>query len=342
MIDLRSDTVTKPTPEMLQAMTNAPLGDDVLGDDSATRELEAKCAELTGKEASIFVPSGTMGNQIALATHCKPGDLVILEAGSHIIHYEGGGPGIIAGVVTKTLLTEDGVMTPQQICESITVQSDHTPGTSLICYENTHNRAGGSVIPLAVAQEYRTLADTHACMIHLDGARIVNAAAALGCPVSEACRAADSVMMCLSKGLGAPVGSILAGSRDFIQKAKYWRKRLGGGMRQSGVLAACGLVALRDILPQIPLDHERAKRVAKGLSGIPGIHVEPDKTVTNMVMVHTTRPAAEWQTALRNHGVAALLPASNRMRLVFHHQITDTMVPKIIDALAAVSGEFGA
>lgn len=342
MIDLRSDTVTKPTPEMLRAMMDAPLGDDVLGDDSATRELEAKCAELTGKESSIFVPSGTMGNQIALATHCHPGDLVLLEAGSHIIHYEGGSPGIIAGIVTKTLMTQDGVMTAQQICEHLTVQTDHTPGTSLICYENTHNRAGGNVIPLSVSQEYREIADAHGCQVHLDGARIVNAAAALGCSVGEACRAADSVMMCLSKGLGAPVGSILAGSSDFIGRAKYWRKRLGGGMRQSGVLAACGLVALREILPQIPLDHGRAQRVAQGLVGIPGIQVEPEKTVTNMVMVHTTRPAAEWQTALRAQGVAALLPAPNRMRLVFHHQVTDAMVPQIVDAFAAVSGELGA
>lgn len=333
MIDLRSDTVTKPTPEMLSAMMAAPVGDDVLGDESATTELERRCAAITRQEACMFVPTGTMGNQICIATHCQPADAVIMERGAHVLYHECGGPAILAGAVTCPVDSNDGIMAIEALERAVMKRSEHTPGTRLLCLENSNNRAGGAVISPAQMAEFRVFADSHGLKIHLDGARIFNAATALGVEVGELTHMVDSVMFCLSKGLGAPVGSVICGSQEFIGRARQWRKRLGGGMRQSGILAAAGLFGLDHIAPLLAEDHRRAKQVAADLASIPGVRTEPEKTVTNIVLVHTERPASEWVSALENAGLRCLAADSHRVRLVFHHLVDD-------DAAAQVAAAF--
>lgn len=342
IIDLRSDTVTRPTPAMRQAMAEAEVGDDVLGDDPTVKTLEAESARLMGHEAALYLPSGTMANQVALATWCRPGEAILVEEEAHILYYEGGGPAAIAGVVTRCVPSTRGVMDPVDIARRVMHASDHTPATTLLCLENTHNRSGGQVIPLDTMAAYRHLANAEGLRIHLDGARMFNAAVALGVPVREVARGCDSVSFCLSKGLGAPVGSMLTGPADFIQRAHRVRKRLGGGMRQSGILAAAGLVALREVAPLIPEDHRRARHLAETLVGVPGTRVDLDATVTNFVMVDTDRPAAEWIEALRGEGVWALPPASHRIRLVLHHQIDDAMVDRVAQAFRRASRRFAA
>src|SRR5471030_2880547 len=254
-VDLRSDTVTRPTPVMFEAMHAAPLGDDVLGDDPTVIELEELAARMTGKEAALFVPSGTMGNQIALASHCDPGDAIIIEEEAHIIYYEVGGPALLAGVVTFTLPSTRGVMDPSNVERHILKRDLHTPGTTLLCLENTHNRGGGSIIPIEIMRQYREIAEPRGVKIHLDGARVFNAAVALGVPVSHITEHVDSVNFCLSKGLRSPIGSLLCGSNEMIAKGRIWRKRLGGGMRQAGILAACGIVSLTQMVDRLADDH---------------------------------------------------------------------------------------
>lgn len=337
MIDLRSDTVTQPTPDMLKAMMAAAVGDDVLGDESATTELERRCAQLTGKEACLFVPSGTMGNQICIATHTQPGDAVLMERGAHVLFHECGGPAVISNVITCPVDSVDGVMAISDLHRCVMIRSEHTPGTRLLCIENSNNRAGGTVINAGQMAEFRAFADEYGLKIHLDGARIFNAATALGVPVIELTKHVDSVMFCLSKGLGAPVGSVICGSADFIRAARQWRKRLGGGLRQSGILAAAGLYGLEHIAPKLADDHRRAKEVGSGLVGISGISVYPEKTVTNILLIHTQRPASEWVAALAKSGVQCLAADRNRVRLVFHHQVGDDAVPAIIDGFRQAS-----
>ncbi|HVL39454.1 MAG TPA: threonine aldolase family protein, partial [Fimbriimonadaceae bacterium] len=294
VVDLRSDTVTRPTPEMFEAMRSMPVGDDVLGDDPTVVQLERLAADQTGKEAALFVPSGTMGNQIALAVHCSRGDAILIEEEAHILYYEGGSPAVLAGVVSWTLPSDGGVMDPSAVESRILKRSEHTPATTLLCLENTHNRAGGTIIPIGCLAAYREVADRHGIRIHLDGARVFNAAVALNTPVHEITRYVDTVNFCLSKGLRAPVGSLLCGPKDFIEKARYWRKRLGGGMRQAGLLAACGIISLTQMVDRLAEDHARAKRLASALAELPGLRVESERVQTNMVLLYTDRPAAEW------------------------------------------------
>lgn len=342
VVDLRSDTVTRPTPEMYEAMLKAPLGDDVLGDDPTVHELESLAASTMGKEAALFVPSGSMGNQVALATHCRPGDAAIFEEEAHMVYYEAGAPGAIAGVVTRLVPSHRGVMDPKDVEKRIMRRSVHTPGTVLLCLENTHNRAGGTVIPLETMGEYRALADDAGMKIHLDGARVFNAAVALDAPVDEVVRHADTVNFCLSKALGSPVGSVLCGPSDFIERARYVRKRLGGGMRQAGILAACGIVSLTQIVHKLPEDHRRARALAQALQSVPGASVDLSLVATNFVMVDTTLPAADWIPLLRDEGVLAMAPSAHRIRLVLHHQIEDEGVAAAAEAFHRVGRRLAA
>jgi threonine aldolase len=338
VVDLRSDTVTRPTPAMYEAMMSAPLGDDVLGDDPTVLKLEALAAQKLGKEAALFVPTGTMGNQIAIAVHGERGDAMLIEEEAHILYYECGMPAIGAGLVSWTLPSRKGVMDPAVIESRILKRNLHTPGTTLLCLENTHNRAGGTIIPLESMRAYRQVADRHGMKIHLDGARVFNAAVALNVEVSEIAQHVDSVNFCLSKGLASPVGSVLCGSRAFIEEARMWRKRLGGGMRQAGILAACGMVSLTQMVDRLSQDHRRAKEVAQAISGLDGLSVDLETVQTNIVAITTDGPSQPWIDALRDQGIWCLPPAPNRMRLVFHNDVDDAGAQRAIEAFQLVAG----
>lgn len=337
LVDLRSDTVTRPTAEMYAAMQSMPVGDDVLGDDPTVIELERLAAEMVGKEAALFVPSGTMGNQIALACHCQPGDAILIEEEAHVLYYEVGGPALIAGVVSWTLPSHRGAMDPDHVERRVLKANLHTPGTTLLCLENTHNRAGGAIIPQATMAAYRQVADRHGIKIHLDGARVFNAAVGLGVPVREIAQHVDSVNFCLSKGLRAPVGSLLCGPSEFIEKARIWRKRLGGGMRQSGILAACGIVSLTQMVDRLADDHARARRIGQALNELPGLRVDLDSVETNMVLVHTDASATDWQVRLQNEGLLCFPVAENRLRLVLHADVDDAKVDRAIEIFKSLA-----
>lgn len=336
-VDLRSDTVTRPTSAMYEAMLTAPLGDDVLGDEPTVAKLETIAAEQMGKEAAMFVPSGTMGNQIAIACHTERGDAILVEEEAHVLYYECGGPGVLSGVVTWTLPSHRGVMDPAVVESHVVKRSLHTPGTVLLCIENTHNRAGGTVVPLDLMRAYRSAADRHGMKIHLDGARVYNAAAALGVPVCEISQHVDSVNFCLSKGLGAPVGSVLCGTSAFIEKARQWRKRLGGGMRQSGILAACGIVSLTQMVDRLPEDHRRARALASALERVPGLSIDWETVQTNMVLVQTDAPASSWLSALEAQKVLALPTGPNTIRLVTHADVGDDQIDRAVAAFRGAS-----
>lgn len=341
-VDLRSDTVTRPTQEMFEAMRNAPLGDDVLGDDPTVMRLEELAADISGKEEALFVPSGTMGNQIAVAAHCQRGDAILIEEEAHVLYYEVGAPAVIAGVVTFTLPSRLGVMDPEQIERRITQRSLHTPGTTLLCLENTHNRAGGTVVPMEAMTAYREIADRHGMRVHLDGARVFNAAAALNVSMRDIADQVDTLSFCLSKGLRSPVGSVLCGSRPFIEQARLWRKRLGGGMRQAGILAACGIVSLTKMVDRLVEDHARARKLANSLERIPWLRVDHDRVQTNMVLVEVPGSATEWMARLKEHNVLVLPPAPNRLRLVLHADIDDAKLAIAVEAFEAVAHEMSA
>ena len=332
VVDLRSDTVTRPTPEMYEAILKAPLGDDVLGDDPTVMRLEELSAQLLDHEAALFVPSGTMANQIAIACQTERGDGILAEEESHIVYYECGAPGVISGVVTWTLPSTLGIMDPGAIEAHVLKRTLHTPGTSLLCVENTHNRAGGTVVPLETMRAYKEICDRNEMKLHLDGARVFNAAVALGIDVAEIARYTDTVSFCLSKGLGAPVGSMLCGTSAFIEKARQWRKRLGGGMRQSGILAACGIVSLSNAAENLAEDHRRARALASGLEDLPGIEFDWNTVQTNMVLIRTEASASEWLDNLKQRNVWALDNSPNHIRLVLHSDIDDEKVERAIEA----------
>ena len=337
LVDLRSDTVTRPSEEMWEAMRAAPLGDDVLGDDPTVMQLERLAATTMGKEAAVMMPSGTMGNQMALASWLRPGDSFLIEEEAHVLYYEAGGPAIFSGAVSWTLPSVRGAMDPEAVERRILHRTLHTPGTTLLCLENTHNRHGGAIIPLETLAAYREIADRRGIRVHLDGARVFNAAVGLGVPVAEIARHVDSVNFCLSKGLRSPVGSVLCGPADFIDRARQWRKRLGGGMRQAGILAACGVVSLTRMVDRLAYDHARAKRTAEALVDFPGLRVYPVLVETNMVMVDTDRPAEEMAAELEDEGVLCFPNGPNRLRLVFHADVDDAKTDRAIDAFRAVT-----
>jgi threonine aldolase len=335
--DLRSDTITRPTPEMYEAMMSAPLGDDVLGDEPTVGELEKLAATKMGKEAAVFVPSGTMANQIAVKTWIQPGDAVILEEECHIQFYESGSIAAHAGALTWTLPSKRGVMDPNQVAERFVAGSIHSPTTKLLCVENTHNRAGGAIIPQETMREYRRVCGDTGMKLHMDGARLFNASVALGIEAIEIAKYSDSVTFCLSKGLSCPVGSVLCGSQEFIDKARYVRKRLGGAMRQSGILAACGIYALNNMIDRLADDHKRAKDFARHVAELPEFTVDMEGVQTNMVMVKTMTAASDWSAQLAEQGVRCMPVAKNRLRFVFHREIGDGELELAKSAMSKLS-----
>lgn len=338
MIDLRSDTVTKPSEKMRAAMAAAEVGDDVYGEDPTVNRLQERAAELFDNEAALFVPSGTMGNQIAVKVHTKPGQEIIIEERGHILNYELGASAILAGVTIRPVKSADGsgMLTWPEISAVLSTDSiyDHTQ-TGLLCLENTHNLAGGRVMSSAFCAEICDNAHAVGLPVHMDGARIFNAATALNESVADLTRHCDSVQFCLSKGLGAPVGSILLGSKDFIDEARIWRKRLGGGMRQVGVLAAAGLIALDEGSRRLHEDHANAKRLAEGIVTIKGIEIDVETVETNIVIFDiagTGKNAADIVAALRDKGVLAI-GFGSKIRLVTHLEITDHDIEYTIESI---------
>jgi len=336
-IDLRSDTVTRPTASMREAMARAEVGDDVLGDDPTVRRLEETAARRLGKEAALFTPSGTMANAIAIRAHTQPGDVALMDRWSHSMTYEVGAPAALFGVLTRTFRSDRGVPDAADIEEQLTEETLHTPRTALLVIENTHNRAGGAVIPLEMHRRLYTMARERHVRVHLDGARLFNAAVASGVPASDYAAQTDSVCFCLSKGLGCPVGSLLCGSAEFIERARRVRKQLGGGMRQAGVLAACGLVALETMVDRLADDHRRARSLAHTLAGLPGVTVDLEAVQTNMVYFSTAGPAASWVERLARDGVLCLATGARTIRLVTHADIDDEDVQAAAAALRAAA-----
>ncbi|MEW5701021.1 MAG: GntG family PLP-dependent aldolase [Candidatus Zixiibacteriota bacterium] len=325
-IDLRSDTVTRPTPEMRAAMMAAPVGDDVFEDDPTVKELEAKIAALFGVEAALFVASGTMGNEVSLFTHAAPGDELICDDESHIDWYEVGAPAALARLQVRPIPAPGGIPDPDRIAAAIRPENIHHPRTGIIAVENTHNRAGGTVVPLDVMRRIVALAQERGVRTHLDGARIWNAYAATGIPLPEWVRGFDSVSVCLSKGLGAPVGSLILGARGFIARARRTRKMFGGGMRQVGILAAAGLWAIEHQLPRLGEDHRRAAQLAAAINDIPGVRVIPDPPPTNIVVIELE--SDRWSPddvlcRLANRGVLLVGFGATRIRAVTHRDVDD-------------------
>jgi len=335
-IDLRSDTVTLPTKQMRDFIYNAQVGDDVYGEDPSINRLEKMAAEMFGKEAAIFVTSGTQGNQICVMSHTQPGDEIILEEKCHIITYEVGGIGRLAGVQAKLIRGKHGIMDPSDIEAAIREDDIHFPKTKLISLENTHNRAGGTVIPPDILKGTYKVAKKHNIPIHMDGARIFNAASYLNQPVKEIAKYADSVMFCLSKGLCAPVGSVIVGSKDFITRARKFRKMLGGGMRQAGFMAAAGIVALEQMTSRLSEDHENARLLAQGLRDIPGITIDMDTVQTNIVICDISglkMTASEFSAKLYEKGIRVNGGNSTMVRFVTHYWIKRDDIEATIEAV---------
>lgn len=324
-VDLRSDTVTLPSPEMRRAMYEAEVGDDVYREDPSVRRLEELMAELSGKEAALFVTSGTQGNLVALLSHCGRGAEVILEQEAHIFYYEVGGMSALAGLVPVRVRGEHGVLQPDAVRAAIRDENIHFPETGLICLENTHNRAGGTVTSIPQMQAVREVAREFGLPIHMDGARLFNAATALGEPLSEVAASVDTVSICLSKGLGAPVGSVLCGSREFIEVARKYRKMLGGGLRQAGVLAAAGIYALTHNVERLAEDHANARFLAEGLQNIPGIEVDMQAVQTNIVVANvasTGYSAPDLAARFLEQGLKANATGQHTIRFVTHLNVS--------------------
>ena len=322
-IDFRSDTVAMPSPEMRQAMVTAPLGDDVFGDDPTTNKLLAVAAERMGKEAATFVPSGTMGNLIGVAVNARRGEELIADADSHVFHYETAGAAAVCGVQIRPVATEAGVMSPRQIVEAIRPRDDpHQPLTAAVTFENTHNRHGGVVWPLSDLRAASDTAHEQGLRVHLDGARIFNASVALGVAASEIAESADTVTFCLSKGLACPIGSVFCGSAEDVEEARRWRKRLGGGMRQVGVLAAAGLIALDSMVVRLAEDHAHARTLAEGLAELPGVRCDLGRVQTNLVYFDLeSMPAQAFTDECSKRGLLSDWVTPHRMRFVTHYGI---------------------
>lgn len=343
MIDLRSDTVTKPTAAMRRAMAEAEVGDDVYGEDPTVNRLQERASEIFEKEAALFVPTGSMGNQTAVKLHTRPGDEVIIEERGHIYNFEMATMSAFSGALARPIHSNDGsgILTWDEIAGAIHHNTAYyVAPTGLIALENSHNLAGGSVLTRERTEDICARAHEIGLPVHLDGARIFNAATALGETVANLARPADSVMFCLSKGLGAPVGSMLLGTREFIDQARIIRKMLGGGMRQAGVLAAAGLIALNESPKGLADDHQNARRLAEGLAELPGVTVDPERVVTNIVIfdIAETRQTADSICArLRERGVLASGFGSS-IRMVTHYDVTRADIETALSALRAVLG----
>ena len=334
MIDIRSDTVTLPTPAMRKAMAEAEVGDDVYGDDPTINRLEELGASLMGKEKALFIPSGTFGNQLALFTWCERGTEVLLGEECHIIQHEAGAASLIAGVQTRPISAADGVLAPKLIKERLRMRDLHAPRTSLICMENAHSM--GHCVSISDMDAIQVLAKENSVPIHLDGARIFNAALALGVEANDIARRSDSVMLCLSKGLCAPVGSLLAGPSGFIEEARYKRKIMGGGMRQAGILAAAGILALTEQTKCLHEDHKRAKKLAQGLSEIPGININTNKVEINLVFfqwpfIKEEKDIIRVVEIFKKKGILINPPENGAFRFAVHYWIGDDELNQILE-----------
>jgi threonine aldolase len=348
MIDLRSDTVTKPTPAMRAAMAEAEVGDDVYGEDPTVARLEELAAATLQREAALFVPTGSMGNQIAVHLWTHPGSEVIIEARGHIFNFEMGAMAALSGALPRPIVTEDGLLRPEQVEAAINPKVSYRTPTRLLCLENTHNLWSGLPMDEARKDALVEVAHRHGLKVHLDGARIFNAAVALGTPAWRLAKGCDSVMFCLSKGLAAPVGSMLVGDRDFIAEARRVRKLFGGGMRQVGVLAAAGIVALTTMVERLAEDHRRAQRLAQGLAELPGVVIAPERIKTNIVVFRlagarlpgdpAAPPNARFVAAMREQGVLCGAFGQEEVRMVTHYHIGDADIEKALAAARRVLG----
>jgi threonine aldolase len=340
--DLRSDTLTQPTPAMREAMARAEVGDDVWEEDPTVRRLEEVAARRTGKEAALFVSSGTQGNLVCVLAQTRPGQEIVLDADSHVFNFEGAGAAMFGGLQTLAVKTERGFLTPQQVREHIRPSNIHIPVTGLVCLENTHNRHGGTCCTPEEIEAVAAAAHAAGVPVHMDGARIFNAAVALGRPVGDFARPVDSITFCLSKGLGAPVGSLVCGSREFITHARRVRKHLGGGMRQVGVLAAAGLVALDSMVDRLAEDHANCRRLAEGVARLPRVRVNPAAVQTNIVIFQVDRPggAAELVTG----GVARKIKihqiGPNAIRCVTHKDVDADDIERALEAFREITASW--
>ena len=327
---------------MRRAMFSAAVGDDVYAEDPTVNQLEGRAAAVMNREAALFVPSGTMGNQIAVHLHTRPGTEVIGEEGCHIFNFEMGAMALLSGAFPRAVATKDGILEPEQVEAAIQGKVGYRTPTSMLALENSHNLAGGRITPVERMRELIAVAKNHDLPVHLDGARIHNSAAAIGVPAAEIAAGCDTVMFCLSKGLGAPVGSILVGDTDTISDARRIRKALGGGMRQAGVIAAAGLIALDEVLPKLGEDNRRARTLADRLAGIPGIKLDPATVETNIICFGFDETseftASDLATALADEGVLVHALGHDFVRMVTHYHITDEDMVRAGDAVAKVMG----
>ncbi len=339
VVDLRSDTLTLPTPEMREAMARAEVGDDVWEEDPTVQRLETLAAELTGKEAGLFVPSGTMGNLVSILSHTRPGQEILLDLDSHIFNYEVASAAVIGGVQTRPIPTERGFLSTDQVRAAIRPANIHVPPTGLVCLENTHNRHGGTVCTPEEIRDVAEVAHAAGIPVHLDGARVFNAAVALKREVGEFTRPVDSVTFCVSKGLSAPVGSLVCGSREFIARARRFRKMLGGGMRQVGVLAAAGIMALEKMVDRLADDHANCRRLAEGLARLPRIRLDLAKVQTNIVIFFVDRPGGAGELvagcAARKVKIHAIGPAA--IRCVTHKDVDHEDIDRALDAFREIT-----
>ena len=336
IVDLRSDTVTLPTPAMREAMQHAEVGDDVYREDPSVRALEELAAELTGKQAGLFMASGTMGNQTAILTHTHKGDEVICEAEAHVYYYEVGGMVTLAGVQPRTINAPRGILNAEVIAQAIRPHDIHQPPTTLICLENTHNCAGGTCYPLQTLQEIYALAQEKHIAVHMDGARLFNAAAAKRTSVRDIAQYADSIQFCVSKGLCAPVGSLLVGRCEFIERARRFRKMLGGGMRQAGVLAAAGMIALTQMVDRLPEDHANARCLAEAIAEL-GLGIDLTTVETNIVVFDIASLSIAIERfigELNTHGIKASQFGPTKVRMVTHYGITKSDIDYVISVLS--------
>ena len=342
VINLRSDTQTLPTEEMLEKTRCTPLGDDVFGEDPTVNKLEEMSAERLGKEAALFVASGTMGNLCALMSHTRPGDEVILEAESHTYYYEVGGLSTLAGLSPRLVRGEHGIMTVDMIKEVIRPDDIHFPPATLLCIENTHNRGGGTVYSVSLMDEIARFAHENGFKVHIDGARIFNAAVALGVEVKELIKNSDSVMFCLSKGLSAPVGSMLVGSKVFIERARKARKMLGGGMRQAGIIAAAGIVALEKMVDRLAEDHDNARYIAEDLVKVRGLGIDLNTVQSNMVYCDISKlkvSAIQLAELLKEKGILVSAVPPYKVRLVTNRHISKDDAKKAVEIIKEVAEE---
>ena len=339
LIDLRSDTVTQPTPAMRKVMAEAEVGDDVFGEDPTVNVLQEKVAHLLGKEASLFVPSGTMANQLSIKSHTQSGDEVIIELSSHPYNFEGGAGAALSGIQFQCLKGVRGILDASQIEEAIRPDDHHFPVTRLVCLENTHNRGGGSIYPLEKISEIYRLAKSKGLLLHLDGARLWNASMATGIKPEEYAQWADSVSVCLSKGLGAPIGSLVAGSKSFIDRVHRFRKMFGGGMRQAGIIAAAGIYALDHHIERLKDDHQNARRLAVGLKEFKGVSIDPKHVETNIVIFdvsNTGMTGAQVSEAMKKEGVLIHAFSRTQIRLVTHLDITSEDIETALKAFEKI------